>query len=163
MKNSFIKYLFYGLLGGTGMFLLDLYDVYAKSPGWLYLIIFISIPLIPMMLRRLKKNSQRSFSALFKIGMIVSAICLIIYNTISLVYPKFFISPEKQTQLVDEKVNRMIMEFKGSKIDIFAMEEHALDFFDSSLKDSIPQSLVLFAFYIFFNTLFALILKTEKA
>lgn len=162
MKNSLIKYICFGILGAILLFLKDLYHAHANCPGWVSFILMLIIPLVPMILRRLNKTQSRSFTALFKIGMIVSMTAIIIYPIIAHVHPNFFISPERQIELVDEKVNRMIMEFEGGNIDIFKMEENATKFFEPVIKDSLFGALLFAVFYFFFNTLFALILKTEK-
>lgn len=161
MKKNFITYLFYGLLGGIGLFLLEIYDVYHHTPAWPYLILYVSIPFVPMFLRRLKKSKQRSFSTLFKLGIIVSLLSIVSFTIISQSYPRLFISQEQKTMLVDEKVNRMIMDFDGSKIDIFAMEERALHFFETKPSKALLELLLLIPVFIFLCTLFALILKTE--
>jgi len=118
-----------------------------------------------MVLRRLKKTSQRSFGTLFKIGMIVSMTSILIFSIIGQIYPNYLVTSEEKTRLVDEKVNRMIMDFDGSngnKIDIFAMQHSASSFFDFSLKQSLIRFLIMIPFYIISNTLFALILKTDE-
>lgn len=162
MKKNFVKYLIYGIIAGLGIFLLDLADVYFDVKEWIYFISFLIIPFIPMLLRRLKKGSSKSFSILFKIGILVSVSCIVCYTLMLQIYPKIFISTAEKTRLVDEKVNRMILDFDGRKIDIFAMEEKALSFFETSPMDGLLTLLLLSLFFLFICVLFALVLKTES-
>ncbi len=162
MKQKFITYILFGILGGLIIFLIDLFDVYFRITGWIYFFTAVSIIFVPMFLHRLKKNASRSFSAMFRIGIIVTIMSAVSYSIISQVYPRIFFSEAEKTRLVDEKVNRLIMEFDGPKIDIFEMEESALSFFEPDISRLLMILALLAPFLFFLTVLFALVLKKEK-
>lgn len=161
MKNKYIIYILYGILGGLMIFMAELLDVYFDLSFWVYLVICISISLFPMLMKRLKKGTERSFSTMFRIGIIVSATSIISFSILTQIYPRVFISASEKTRLVDEKVNRLIMDFKGDKIDIFALEQKALNFFEPTFDKFLLVLAMFVPFFLFCTILFALILKKE--
>ena len=163
MKKYLLKYLFFGFLGGLSMFLLDLYDLYYSTNGWFYFLVFILIVLIPMLINKLRNRQDNSFSQLFKLGFAVALFSLIFKQIISNLYPILFISEEYKIKLVDEKVNRLIMNYEGNKIDIFQLENQALSFFDKEMVEEIVASFAIFALYLLAIVFFALILKTKSS
>lgn len=96
-------------------------------------------------------------------GFAVALFSLIFKQIISNLYPILFISEEYKIKLVDEKVNRLIMNYEGNKIDIFQLENQALSFFDKEMVEEIVASFAIFALYLLAIVFFALILKTKSS
>lgn len=161
MKKNLIKYLFYGLLGGVLLYLLRMTTLYTNVNTWFFVLLLSTIVFLPMFINRLRRKDNNSFSTLFGIGITVASISIFGYNIISQFYPKVAYSEEQKIKLVDEKVNRLIMEFKGGNIDIFELEERALSFFDRSWKQTILSSLALVLLSFLLVIFLSLILKSS--
>lgn len=159
MKKHFITYLLFGLLGGLSFFLMSLYRLHHSLIGIWYLAAFVLFVLGGMLFNRFRNKEQNSFSRLFGIGITIAIISLVSFTIFSQVLPNLIYDQDQKVKLVDDKVNRLIMDFEGSKIDIFDMEEQALVFFERSIGESL-LILVLFLPLAFLVTTFlALVFK----
>jgi len=161
MEKNAYKYLLFGLLGGIAMFSLDLNNIYDSTHGGFYFLFSSSTVLLPLLLYRARHKMDSSFRMLLSMGIIVSIIALTFYVITSQLYKNVIVSDEQRTHLVDEKVNRLIMEFKGNKIDIFALEDEANEAFFDSFSDTATEAALLFPLYLLYCVFFALILKSK--
>lgn len=161
MKRHFKTYLLIGLLGGSAIFLLEIYDLYFATNFWFYVLFFLMSVAAPMVLKRFKNKNSNSFSGLFSSGLSVGIITILSFTIFSQVLPNLIYGKEERVRLVDEKVNRLIMDFDGNKIDIFKLEESAESFFESSLSTALLPLLYIIPLTILLATFFALIFKKE--
>jgi len=161
MSNKFKEFWFFGLIGGLALSLLDWQNIYYTLNSVFYLLA-PGITILCAMLYYKLRHKPTSFKLLLKIGFFVSMIALVVHVIIIQLYLKLKLTEKEKIQLIDEKVDRMIMDFDGNKIDIFAMEKRANDLLGVDVADSVLELLALLPLYLLFCVIFALLLKSRN-
>lgn len=160
-KKAILNNLFFGLLGGICLFLLNIGDTYIDISGWGFFLITVLVILMPMIWYRFKNKDNSTFGSLFKIGVYSYLTISLISALMTFMYFYQVLSSEQKNTLVENVVERQIMEYDGDSIDIFSFDDDARYYLNPDIGDSFLEFMLGLPLILFIVTILALILKPK--
>jgi hypothetical protein len=160
-KKATLNNLFFGLLGGICLFLFNIAYIYIDIGGWVFLLITVLVILMPMTWYRFKNKGNNTFGNLFKIGVYSYFTVSLISGLMTFIYFYQVLSIEQKNTIVENVVERQIMEYEGDSIDIFSYDGAARYYINPEIGDSILEFILSLPLILFLVTILALILKPK--
>ena len=160
-KKTILNNLFFGLLGGISLFLVNIGYIYIDISGWVFLLITVLVILMPMIWSRFKDKDNTTFGNLFKIGVSSYFTITVVSGLMIFVYFYQILDIEQKNTLIESIVERQIMEYEGDSKDLFSYDGTARYNLNPDIGGFLFEFILSLPLILFLVTILALILKPK--